>query len=132
MKKYLKPLILIISLATVFSGLLQVLSPALVLNLIGAEITPTSKHFFAIVGMFMALFGGMMIQALYSSNRNDVAILWASFQKLGAAIAVGLGIYFELFNWLALNVAVFDLFSGLIFLRYYQVEQSNRRKEKGF
>ena len=119
MKKYLKLIILIISIATVFSGLLQIISPGFVLNTIGAEITPTTKHSFAIVGMFMALFGGMMIQALYSVNPNEAAVLWASFQKLGAALAVGLGIYYGIFNWPALGVAVFDLVSGFIFLWYY-------------
>ena len=123
MKKYSKLIILLISFITICSGLLQVSSPGFVLNIIGADITPTTKHFFAIVGMFMALFGGMMIQALYSANRNDAAILWASFQKLSAALAVGLGIYFKVFNWFALGVAVFDLLSGLLFLRYYQAER---------
>ena len=123
MKKYLKFVILIISIATVFSGLLQIISPTYVLNIIGADITPTTKHFFAIVGMFMALFGGMMIQVLYTVNQNEAAVLWASFQKIGAALAVGLGIYFGVFNWLALSVAVFDLLSGLLFLQYYQAER---------
>ena len=123
MKKNSKLIILLISFITICSGLLQVSSPGFVLNSIGAEITHTTKLFFAIIGMFMALFGGMMIQTLYSANRNDAAILWASFQKLGAALAVGLGIYFKIFNWFALSVAVFDLLSGLLFLRYYQAER---------
>ena len=129
MKKYLKLVILIISIATVFSGLLQIISPGFVLNIIGAEITQTTKHFFAIVGMFMALFGGMMIQALYSVNRNEAAVLWASFQKLGAAVAVGLGIFLGIFNWLTSSVAIFDLLSGIIFLWYYQTEKRIRSKE---
>ena len=129
MKKNSKLIILLISFITICSGLLQVSSPGFVLDFIGAEITYTTKLFFAIIGMFMALFGGMMIQALYSANRNDAAILWASFQKLGAALAVGLGIYFKIFNWFALSVAVFDLLSGLIFLRYYRAEQRARSKE---
>jgi hypothetical protein len=123
MKKNSKLIILLISFITICSGILQVSSPGFVLDFIGAEITHTTKLFFAIIGMFMALFGGMMIQTLYSANRNDAAILWASFQKLGAALAVGLGIYFKIFNWFALSVAVFDLLSGLLFLRYYQAER---------
>jgi len=118
--KYLKPIIIIISIVTVVSGILQVISPGFVLNVIGAEITPTTKHFFAIVGMFMTLFGGMMLHALYSVNTNQAAVLWASFQKLGAAMAVGLGIFYGIFNWLALSVGLFDLISAFIFLRYYR------------
>ncbi|HLU90046.1 MAG TPA: hypothetical protein VKZ51_09460, partial [Cyclobacteriaceae bacterium] len=37
------------------------LMPAFVLDVIGAEVTPLSSHLFAIVGMFMALFGGLML-----------------------------------------------------------------------
>ena len=119
MKKYLKLVILLISIATVFSGLLQIISPGFVLNIIGAEITPATKYFFGMVGMFMTLFGGMMLQAIYSVNSNEAAIVWASFQKLGAALAVSLAVFYGIFNLLALSVAVFDLLSGLIILRYY-------------
>ena len=119
MKKYIKLIILLISIVTVFSGILQIVSPGFVLNSIGAEITPTTKYFFGMVGMFMTLFGGMMLQAIYSVNSNEAAVLWASFQKLGAALAVSLAVFYGVFNLLALSVAVFDLLSGLIYLWYY-------------
>lgn len=119
MKKHLHLIVIIISVATLFSGLTQVFAPGLVLGFIGAEITATTSHFFAIIGMFMALFGGMVLQAVYSAQSNNVAILWASFQKLGAAAAVGLGILNGIFNPLAGGVAVFDLLSGILFLYYY-------------
>ena len=128
--KYLKFIILLISIATVLSGLMQVISPGFLLNFLGAESTSTTKHFFAIVGMFMALFGGMMIQTLYIVNLNEAAVLWASFQKLGAALAVGLGVFYGIFNVLALSVAIFDLLSGCIFLWYYQNEKRIRSKEQ--
>ena len=121
MKKYIKLIILLISIVTVFSGILQIVSPGFVLNSIGAEITPATKYFFGIVGMFMTLFGGMMLQAIYSVNSNEAAVLWASFQKLGAALAVSLAVFYGIFNLLALIVAVFDLLSGLIYLWYYSV-----------
>ena len=120
MKRYIRLIIILISIATMLSGISQMIAPAFVLNIIGAEITSASKYFFGIVGMFMTLFGGMMLHALYSVQRNDAAVLWASFQKLGAAIAVGTGIFLGIFNGLALSVALFDLVSGLIFLWYYR------------
>ncbi|NEU09157.1 patatin [Flavihumibacter sp. R14] len=123
MKRYLRLIIIIISIATACSGITQMVSPGFVLNIVGAEISLASKYFFAIVGMFMTLFGGMMLHALYSVQKNDAAVLWASFQKLGAAIAVGIGIYLGIFNELALGVAVFDLVSGLIFIWYYRTIQ---------
>ncbi|WPP49054.1 patatin [Catalinimonas niigatensis] len=118
MASYLSLLVIIISIVTVISGLTQVIAPDLVLGFIGASVTATSMHFFAIVGMFMALFGGMMLHAVYSAYPNHVAILWAAFQKLGAFLAVGLGVFHDIFSLLALGVAFFDLFSGLLFLYY--------------
>lgn len=82
-------------------------------------------HFFAIVGMFMALFGGMMLHAVYSAYPNEVVVLWAAFQKLGAFAAVGLGILHEVFSPIAAGVALFDLFSGLLFLYYLRSLRSH-------
>ena len=119
MKKYLTLLVIIISIITVLSGLLQLAVPGFVLAFVGAEITPASRHFFGIVGMFMALFGSMMLHAVYSFRKNDAAVFWAAMQKLGASAAVGLGIAHEIFNTMSVFVAVFDLLSGIIFLWYY-------------
>lgn len=118
MKKYIHSIVIIISVATVLSGLTQVFAPGFVLNFVGAEVTATSAHFFGIVGMFMGLFGGLMLHALYHEHPNQVAILWCAFQKLGAFVAVGLGIFHDIFSLMAAGVALFDLFSGLLFLYY--------------
>ena len=120
MKKYLSLLIILISIATVLSGLVQLFNPSFILEIIGAEISVTSRHLFSIIGMFMVLFGAMMLHAIYSSHKNEAAILWAAMQKLGAAAAVGLGIVHGIFNMLSLAVALFDLVSGIIFLYYYR------------
>jgi hypothetical protein len=125
MKKYISLLVILISIVTVISGLTQVVAPDFVLGFIGANITATSMHFFAIVGMFMALFGGMMLHAVYSVYPNEVAVLWASFQKLGAFLAVGLGVLNGIFSPIAAGVAFFDLFSGLLFLYYLRTLRSH-------
>lgn len=118
MRSHIGLLVIIISVVTIVSGLTQVVAPAFVLGFIGADITPTSAHFFAIVGMFMALFGGMLLHAVYSAYPNHVAILWAAFQKLGAFLAVGIGVIHDIFAPIAVGVAFFDLFSGILFLYY--------------
>lgn len=125
MKKYLNLIVILISVITVLSGLTQIVAPGFVLGFIGAEVTPVSRHFFAIIGMFMVLFGAMMLHAVYSAHKNDAAVLWAAMQKLGAAIAVGMGILHGIFNPLSGAVALFDLFSGLVFLYYYKVYTSS-------
>jgi len=125
MKKYLNILAVIISVITMISGLVQVIVPKFVLGIIGAQITPTSAHFFAIVGMFMFLFGGLMLHVVYSAVPSRIAVLWCAFQKLGAAAAVGIGIFNGIFSMLALAVAGFDLISGILFLFYLKILKSD-------
>lgn len=120
MRKKIDIILVLISLITIISGLVQLFSPSTVLAFIGADINSYTKHFFAIIGMFMFLFGGMLLQAIYSVNKNKAAVLWSSFQKFGAALAVGLGVLNDIFNDLAIIVAVFDLFSGILILYYYK------------
>lgn len=118
MKKYIRILLLIISIATLFSGALQAIAPAFVLDFVGAAIDETSKQLFATIGMFMFLFGGMMIHALYHEENNRVVIIWSGLQKLGASVAVFVGIFKGIFIPLAAGVAVFDLVSGILFFYY--------------
>ena len=122
MNKLLNFLVISISIATVISGLTQVIAPGFVLDFIGGEITDTSKHFFAIIGMFMTLFGGLMLHSVYSAHPQKPAILWSAFQKLGAFAAVSLGVMNDLFGSIAYGVAFFDLFSGLLFLYYLKLQ----------
>ncbi|MEX0789565.1 MAG: patatin [Actinomycetota bacterium] len=103
---------------TMVSGAAQLVLPGFVLDLLAAESTPTTRHFFAIVGMFMFLFGGMLLHGLRVSPRPDVILLWASLQKFGAAAAVGIGVGRGVFSALALLVAGFDLLSGALIFWY--------------
>ncbi|MBS1614893.1 MAG: patatin [Bacteroidetes bacterium] len=122
MKPKLRILLLLIALATVATGLIQVFAPGWVLGIVGASVTPTTRHFFAIVGMFMFLFGGLLIQALYSEQSNRAAIFWCGLQKLGASIAVFIGIAKGLFAPLAAAVAGFDLLSGILIMLYLRMK----------
>ncbi|MBT1686012.1 patatin [Dawidia soli] len=124
MNRFLNLVVVGISLATIVSGLMQVVAPAFVLGVIGAAITPATAHFFAIVGMFMALFGGLMLHTVYSARTAPVAIVWCALQKLGACVAVGLGILHGIFSWMAAGVALFDLLSGVLFLYYLKIVKS--------
>jgi hypothetical protein len=118
MKKFIRTILLLISLTTLLSGLMQVIAPAFVLNFVGAAIDTTTEQLFATIGMFMFLFGAMMIHALYNEENNRVAVIWSGLQKLGASIAVFIGIFKGVFIPLAAGVAVFDLLSALFFFYY--------------
>lgn len=110
---------------TILSGLAQVIKPQWVLAIIGGEQTPGGNHSFAIIGMFMMLFGALTIHALSSESQDPIAILWCSLQKLGAAVAVGIGVGKGLFSLLALLVAGFDLLSFvLMFIFWRSIRES--------
>jgi hypothetical protein len=112
--------LLAIAAITVASGLGQIVAPQLVLRIVGADTAPAAAHFFAIIGMFMALFGGLLWQALRAPVPILPALFWASLQKLGAAAAVAIGVRRGLFGSVALLIAAFDLGSGVLALWYWQ------------
>lgn len=117
-ERWLRGILAAISVATVISGAVQLVAPGFELGFLGAESTATSRHFFGIVGMFMVLFGGLLLHALVRPKENPAAFVWAGLQKLGACAAVSLGVARGLFSPLALGVAGFDFLSGLLILGY--------------
>ena len=113
-------LVAAIALITVVSGLVQMLAPRFVLRLTGSEISPAGAHFFGIVGMFMLLFGGALLQEVFSNPAQPIVALWAALQKAGAVGGVVLGVLKGIFSPLALGVSGFDLISALIIFSYWR------------
>ncbi|HEX9484521.1 MAG TPA: hypothetical protein VF929_08060 [Gemmatimonadaceae bacterium] len=111
--------LLAIAVITIVSGATQLVAPALVLRVVGGEATTATTHSFAIIGMFMVLFGGLLWQSLRAPTVLAVPLFWAALQKIGAALAVGLGVRRGIFSTLALAVASFDLLSGALALWYW-------------
>jgi hypothetical protein len=109
-----------IAASTVAAGLVQLAVPGFVLDLLDADRSATAKHFFAIVGMFMAVIGALLGHALLRSptNERDVVLLWAAVQKGGAFVAVTLGVVNDVFSSLGLLVAANDLASSMVLLWY--------------
>ena len=120
LEKLLYRVLLVISILTLLSGATQMFFPGLVLRILSADVTPTTAHFFSIVGMFMIGFGGVFAQSLLSGKPDPIVAFWASMQKFGAAVMVGLGVMHGLFSALALGVAGFDLLSGLLAILYWR------------
>jgi hypothetical protein len=117
-KKALPTFLRAIAVLTVVSGLVQIVAPAPILSFLHGEVSPTSAHFFRIIGMFMALFGGLLLQALRSGLGSRLAVNWCGYQKLGAFAAVSWAVAAKLMVPLALGVAGFDLLSGIAILAY--------------
>lgn len=126
MRKLIRPLILVVSLITLSTGVIMMIAPGYILSFTGGtDINNTSRHFFAIIGMFMFLFGALMVHSLYDEEDNRVAIFWSGLQKIGASVAVFAGVFKGIFIPLAVGVALFDLLSGLLFLYYLKTLNSH-------
>ena len=114
----LRLIILLISVLTFISGLVQMIRPGFVLDFVGGENIPVTRQFFGTIGMFMLFFGGLIIQAIYEAKVSRAALLWGGLQKFGASIAVGIGIMHGLMSPVAGLVASFDFASGILFFIY--------------
>jgi hypothetical protein len=107
-----------IAVITALSGLVQIVVPGWELDLLATENTATTRQLFATVGMFMLLFGGLMVHALAIGRELRLVLLWTSLQKFGAFAAVSLGVVGGVFSPLVMAVALFDLASGAVLLAY--------------
>jgi hypothetical protein len=125
----LRGVVATISAITIVSGVGQLLLPGVVLDVLGAESTPTTRHLFAIVGMFMAVVGAVTLQALLVEPTPPYVVLWCAVQKLGAFVAVSVGVGRDLFDPIALAVALFDLatavLAGLLWRRLHALGASH-------
>jgi len=110
-------LLRIIGVVTVLSGAVQMIVPGFVLHLVGGQGTDAALHFFGIVGMFMILFGILMVQGLRPGTPRYPLFI-AGLQKLGASGAIGIGIVKGLFASVAWLVGGFDFLSGLLVMVY--------------
>ncbi len=122
----LRLIVAAIGVITIVSGAGQVVAPGFVLGQLAVETNPASLHFFAIVGMFMVLFGGLLLHGMYRVPSQPVALLWAGLQKFGASAAVGIGVMNDVFSPLAWLVAGFDLLSGALILAYWRAVKEER------
>jgi hypothetical protein len=117
---WVRRLLIAIAGITVLSGAVQVIWPRLVLHAVGGALSDTSAQCFGTVGMFMVLFGGALAQALLRDPNDSLVIGWATLQKAGAAVAVGIGVTRGVFTPVALLVASFDGATALLGFWYWR------------
>ena len=122
----LRFVLVVIAALTIVSGLAQLIAPDIVLGLLDAESTTTTRHFFAIVGMFMTVIGALLVQALLTDLVPPYVVLWCGIQKFGAFVAVTVAVVRDLFSALALLVALFDLATALLAAAFWYRLQRER------
>lgn len=103
---------------TLVSGIVLIVWPGTMLGMLGAERTAATLHLFGVVGMFMALFGGMLLHALLGARDAPVVVLWSGLQKVGAVCGMAIGVAHGIFSPLGLAVAGFDFVSGVLIFAY--------------
>ncbi|WP_426592303.1 hypothetical protein ACPPVS_10970 [Cellulomonas sp. McL0617] len=103
---------------TVLSGAVQVVAPGFVLGVIGGADDHTTRQLFATVGMFMVVVGALLATTLRRPRPDPDVVLWSALQKVGAAVAVAIGVANSVFDPVALLVATFDLLTGVLLFFY--------------
>ena len=121
LERWTRWLVLFIAATTIVAGVVQLVAPGFVLRFLDASSTQTTRHFFAIVGMFMAVIGGLLLHTLLSRADSFPVLLWAGIQKFGAFVAVTLGVLNDVFSGLGVAVAINDLLSAGVILWYLRL-----------
>jgi hypothetical protein len=99
--------------ATALSGLGLIIAPRQVLWMLGAGRSEPAPFLFRIIGMFMAVSGGLLMDGARprptpANGAGRVALRWAMVAKIGAAIAIGVGVRSKRFGKQGLALAAFD------------------------
>ncbi|GAA1270125.1 hypothetical protein GCM10009665_68130 [Kitasatospora nipponensis] len=110
----LRLVLVLIGALTVLSGLVQLVAPGVVLDLLSADSTALGRQLFATVGMFMVIVGGLLVQGLLSPAPPPYLLFWTGLQKFGAFLMVTVAVARDLFGTAALPVAFFDLATALL------------------
>jgi hypothetical protein len=103
---------------TFLSGLLLIAAQGFVLAVLAAPRSTSDRLFFGIIGMFMAVVGGALTQALLQPRPSLLVVGWSAVQKLGAAVAMSLAVALDVFSGWGLALSAFDLTSGLALAWY--------------
>jgi hypothetical protein len=120
----LRWLLLAIAAGTFLSGLVLVVVPGVVLDVLSAPTRTSDKLFFGIIGMFMAVVGGALTQTLLGPAPSRLVVGWSALQKLGAAVAMSLAVVLDVFSYAGLSLVVFDSVSAVLAAAYWWRIQS--------
>lgn len=108
-----------IAAGTFLSGLLLIVAQAVVLNALTAPTDTSDRLFFGIIGMFMAVVGGVLTQTLLGPSPSVLVVGWSALQKLGASAAMSIAVALDVFSYWGITLAVFDFCSALLGIGYW-------------
>jgi hypothetical protein len=109
----------VIAAGTFLSGILLIVAQRFVLDILSGPTTTSDRLFFAIVGMFMAIVGGMLTQTLLEPRPSSLVVGWSALQKLGASGAMSLAVALGVFSYYGIILAAFDFCSALLAIGFW-------------
>ncbi len=110
----MKKLLLAIAAGTFASGIVLMAAQGWVLDLLSAPTTTSDRLWFGVIGMFMAVVGGMLTQTLLQARPSEVIVFWSALQKLGASGAMALAVALGVFSYWGIALSAFDFCSFLL------------------
>jgi hypothetical protein len=108
-----------IALGTLVSGIVLIAAQRFVLDVLSAPTATSDRLFFGIIGMFMAVVGGMLSHALVRAPATGFVVFWSALQKLGASGAMSLAVALGVFSYYGIALAGFDFCSCLLAIGYW-------------
>jgi hypothetical protein len=107
-----------VAVGTFVSGVLLVVAQRFVLHLFSAPAATSDRLFFGIIGVFMAVVGGMLAQSLRQAP-STVVVGWSALQKLCASAAMSLAVAISVFSYYGIILAAFDFSSAVLAIAYW-------------
>ena len=107
-----------IAFGTCLSGIFLMAAQRFVLDILSAPTATSDRLFFGIIGMFMAIVGGMLTQTLLQPPPSAVVVGWSALQKLGASTAMSLAVALSVFSYYGIALAAFDFCSAVLAAAY--------------
>lgn len=108
-----------IAAGTFLSGLFLIVAQGVVLDALSAPTDTSDRLFFGIIGMFMAVVGGVLTHTLLGASPSLLVVGWSALQKLGASAAMSLAVALDVFSYWGIALAVFDFCSALLAIGYW-------------
>ena len=103
---------------TLAAGTMAVLAPSPLLALLAVDPAQPALYLFGLFGLFVALFGGASLHALFGRGAGRLVLMWAAVEKLAVVAGFLVGVAHGIFGSLALAIAGADFAAGLLIVVY--------------
>ena len=116
----LRVVLAVIAAITMLSGLLLLVAPDWMLQLIATDQAALTAHFFATIKMFIVITGALFLQSLLTHSNEPAIPFWIGVQKAASAVLMAWAILRGLLFPLAYLVAGFDAISAMFIFLFWR------------